>query len=264
MKAAKNVTEVLERVRAYNAQGIACSVSYLPVPSLTKWAVRKTVTEYESLLQKIVAEKLDADVTVKPQQFGTNISHKTAINALTNLVEKAHSLNIRVWLDQELRFQIKAMHAVAHQSGPEKVGICAQAFRKRSAADVESLAGFPIRLVKGFYYDHDIKPWAKVTANYSRLMDEIAEKSSYPCFATHDPELIEKAKTLLDKIGKNKGEIQFFAGVRDDLTAELVQAGYRVRIYVPYGRVFAFMFFGLPIFDRVRALKRILGYKTIT
>lgn len=264
MKAAKNISEVLERVKKYNDQGIACSVSYLPVPSFTKWAVRKTFTEYEGLLQKIASEKLDADVTVKPQQFGTNISHKTAVGALTKLVEKANSLHIRVWLDQELRFQIKAMHKVAHESGPDKVGVCVQAFRKRSIDDIEFLTNFPIRLVKGFYYDHDIKPWSKVTANYSRLMDEIAEKSSYPCFATHDFELIEKAKMLLAKIGKDKGEIQFFAGVRDDVAAELVTAGYRVRIYVPYGRVWAFMMFGLPIFDRVRALKRILGYKVIT
>ncbi len=264
MKAAKNISEVLERVKKYNSQGVACSVSYLPVPSFTKWAIQKNVREYELLLTKIHEQKLDADVTVKPQQFGTNISHKTAVTAITKVVSAAHELGIRVWLDQELQFQIKVMHQTAHQTGPDKVGVCVQAFRKRSIDDIESLTNFPIRLVKGFYYDHDIKPWSKVTANYSRLMDEIAEKSSYPCFATHDFELIEKAKMLLAKIGKDKGEIQFFAGVRDDVAAELVTAGYRVRIYVPYGRVWAFMMFGLPIFDRVRALKRILGYKVIT
>lgn len=264
MKAAKNISEVLERVKKYNSQGIACSVSYLPVPSFTKWAIQKNVREYELLLTKIYEYKLDSDVTVKPQQFGTNLSHKTAVNALFKVITTANELGIRVWLDQELRFQIKVMHQAAHQAGPKKVGVCVQAFRKRSAGDVESLAGFPIRLVKGFYYDYDISPWSNVSANYSKLMDIVLEKSAYPCFATHDMDLIEKAQSLLTKIGKNNGEIQFFAGVRDDLAAELVKAGYKVRIYVPYGRVFQFMLYGLPIFDRVRALKRILGYKTIT
>lgn len=115
-------------------------------------------------------------------------------------------------------------------------------------------------MVKGFYNDYDIRPWSKVAENYSLLMDEVANRSSYPCFATHDYKLIEKAKILL----KNReGEIQFFAGVRDELAEQLVKEGYKVRIYLPYGQVFQFLWYGYHMFDVPRALQRVLNFSTI-
>ncbi len=263
MRTTKSRSEALARTIAYNKQGLSVSISYLPIPSVTSKAVEQTIAEYRLLLSDINEHKLNADVTVKPQQFGTSIGNQTAIDALGKVITMANEKNIRVWLDQELATQTNVMHAAGLASGPKQVGLCIQAFRQRSVSDVKKLAGFPIRLVKGFYKDYDISPWSAVTENYYHLMDDVAKQSPYPCFATHDLHLIEKAKIILaDK--KDSGEIQFFAGVRDDLVIALAQEGYQVRIYLPYGNVYAFLWYGLPIFDRVRALKRLLGYKVIT
>ncbi len=263
MRTTTSRPEAIARAKSYNKAGLKVSLSYLPVPSYTTKAVERNIREYSSLIADIQHHQLDADITIKPQQCGTNISSAIATDALARVARNAREAGYRTWFDQELASMIPVMHEVALAQPPTHTGICIQAFRQRSAQDVIDCQGYPIRLVKGFYNDFDISPWSAVTENYLHLMNEIAKYSSYPCFATHDPICIEKAKLLLDQ--RNRvGEIQFFAGVRDDLARTLVQEGYTVRLYLPYGRVYAFMWYGLPIFDRVRALKRLLGYNIIT
>lgn len=263
MRTTKTRREAIEKARTYNNDGIKVSISYLPVPSYTTAAVERNIREYTSLIADIHTYQLDADITIKPQQFGTNISSTIAHDALSRTARYASEANCRTWFDQELASTIPIMHEVALASDATNTGICIQAFRTRSHQDVAACHGFPIRLVKGFYNDFDITPWSAVTANYLRLMDDVREHSSYPCFATHDLTCIEKAKRIIRE-NNMVGEIQFFAGVCDELARTLVQEGYTVRIYLPYGRVYAFLWHGLPIFDRVRALKRLLGYRTIT
>ena len=50
--------------------------------------------------------------------------------------------------------------------------------------------------------------------------------------------MIQAATDLVEreKIGRDRFEFQMLYGVRRDLQEQLVAAGYRVRIYVPYGR----------------------------
>lgn len=187
-------------------------------------------------------------------QFGALTNTLLIRESLKHILTKGRETKTRIWFDQELNWIVDDVIDIATEQDPSDVGICFQAFRSRTLKDLGRAAGYPIRLVKGFYNDYDIRPWSKVTENYSVLMDEVAKQSSYPCFATHDYALIEKAKKILKE---KDGEIQFFAGVRDDLASELVKEGYKVRIYLPYGQVFQFLWYGFPIFDMPRALQRV-------
>jgi proline dehydrogenase len=194
-------------------------------------------------------------------QFGALTNISLVRESLTHLLKKGRETKTRVWFDQELNWIVDGVIDVATEQDPKDVGICFQAYRSRTQKDLERINGYPVRLVKGFYNDYDIRPWSKVTENYSLLMDEVAKRSSYPCFATHDYALIVKAKKILKE---QDGEIQFFAGVRDELAEELVREGYKVRIYLPYGQVPQFLWYGFPIFDMPRAIQRVLKFKTIS
>jgi len=76
---------------------------------------------------------------------------------------------------------------------------------------------------------------------------------------------IEKIKKILTRINK-ESKIKLLekagpvipAGVRDKLAKQLVDEGYKVRIYVPYGNVVKFIMRGLPEFDLLRETQRIL------
>jgi proline dehydrogenase len=59
-----------------------------------------------------------------------------------------------------------------------------------------------------------------------------------PAIATHDPVMIELARTIAREhdVAPDRFEFQMLYGVRRDLQTRLVKAGYRVRIYIPFGR----------------------------
>jgi proline dehydrogenase len=60
----------------------------------------------------------------------------------------------------------------------------------------------------------------------------------YPALATHDEAMIEatKAYAAERRIPRDSFEFQMLYGIRRDLQRKLVAEGYRVRLYVPFGR----------------------------
>jgi proline dehydrogenase len=60
----------------------------------------------------------------------------------------------------------------------------------------------------------------------------------FPAIATHDVAMIEETKRYAAKQGyaKDRFEFQMLYGIRRDLQASLVEEGYGVRVYVPFGR----------------------------
>jgi proline dehydrogenase len=60
----------------------------------------------------------------------------------------------------------------------------------------------------------------------------------YNGIATHDPAMIEATKqfTTERKIDPAEFEFQMLYGVRRDLQRSLVEEGYGMRVYIPFGR----------------------------
>ena len=71
------------------------------------------------------------------------------------------------------------------------------------------------------------------------------ERGNYPGIATHDERLIQAVETFTRErgIAKDRFEFQLLYGVRPELQRRLVDEGYRVRIYVPYGTHWAGYFY---------------------
>jgi proline dehydrogenase len=66
----------------------------------------------------------------------------------------------------------------------------------------------------------------------------LLDHGTYPAVATHDPVMIDAAKAYArhKNYGPERFEFQMLYGIRRDLQAALVKEGYRVRVYVPFGR----------------------------
>jgi proline dehydrogenase len=123
------------------------------------------------------------------------------------------------------------------------VGAVIQSYLYRSEGDVQDLLtyGCRIRLCKGAYKESDEVAYARkkdVDSNYVRLMQMLLPSGFYHAIATHDPRMI--AQTIrfaaAKQISKDDFEFQMLYGVRTDLQRQLVKDGYRLRIYIPYGR----------------------------
>ena len=69
-------------------------------------------------------------------------------------------------------------------------------------------------------------------------MKLLLSEGTYPAIATHDPAMIAVAKQYAAEhgIGPDRFEFQMLYGIRRDLQSALVADGYRVRVYMPFGR----------------------------
>jgi proline dehydrogenase len=60
----------------------------------------------------------------------------------------------------------------------------------------------------------------------------------YPAIATHDEAMIEQTKQFIrgKAIAQDAFEFQMLYGIRRDLQRQLVAEGFRLRLYVPFGK----------------------------
>jgi len=69
-------------------------------------------------------------------------------------------------------------------------------------------------------------------------MQTLLDSGIYHGIATHDEAMIAATKSYAGKrgISTDRFEFQMLFGIRRDLQEKLIKEGYRVRVYVPYGR----------------------------
>ena len=127
--------------------------------------------------------------------------------------------------------------------GNRQLGVVLQSALRRSHDDLARVnaLGARVRLVKGAYKEpRDVAYQAKaeVDAAFVELMRVLLRDGTYPAIATHDPSMIEATREAARTLGRSTDEFEFqmLYGVRRDLQAALIAQGYRVRVYIPFGR----------------------------
>ncbi len=127
-----------------------------------------------------------------------------------------------------------------------QVGTVIQSYLYRSEKDIQELSrmGCSIRLCKGAYMEPPEVAFPKkadVDRNYTRLLDQLLVSPAYTAIATHDDAMIDHALRFLSKndVAASKYEFQMLYGVRRESQLRLARQGYKMRVYVPYGRHWA-------------------------
>ena len=197
--------------------------------------------EYLRLLDRIRAEKIDATISVKPSQLGLAASPSLYKTNLLRIVERAEEYDEFVWIDMENSPYTEETLETYKEilPGHRQLGVCLQANMKRTGSDLKDLIsrGGIIRLVKGAYPENGevaYKKRSEVDANYVRLMTMLFEGEGRFAIGTHDEKLIDKARELA-RDHKPDFEFQLLKGIRDDIKPILIEEGYRVSEYIPYG-----------------------------
>jgi proline dehydrogenase len=95
--------------------------------------------------------------------------------------------------------------------------------------------------VKGAYKEPPDIAYARkadVDAAFVRVMQTLLDSGEYPAIATHDPKMIDATLQHAEArdLSPTRYEFQMLYGVRRDLQRALSADGYRVRVYVPFGR----------------------------
>jgi proline dehydrogenase len=204
---------------------------------------------YLDLLDRVAAERLDVEISVKLTQLGLDFSREECERHLHDLAERARTYGNWVWVDMEsTAYTDVTLEVYRRLRGAfPNTGLCVQAYLYRTAADVESLIalGSGIRLVKGAYKEPPDKAFPKkedVDENFFRLSerllsDDAGAKGVRAIFGTHDPILIRR----IEELGRSRRrapkdvEFQMLYGIRRPEQIRLIDAGYRFRVLISYG-----------------------------
>ncbi|HEY0702666.1 MAG TPA: proline dehydrogenase family protein [Candidatus Acidoferrales bacterium] len=205
---------------------------------------RAAAVGYRAIFDRIAAERLDANVSLKLTQLGLDLSEDLCQELLEGIVQHAAELGNFVRVDMEGSAYTQRTVDLVKRVRTEysAVGTVMQAYLYRSEQDVVDLlaAGCRMRLCKGAYKEPSEVAFpqkADVDANYVKLMKLLLPSGIYHGIATHDPAMIQATKDFAreQKITSDKFEFQMLYGIRTDLQDALVREGFRVRVYIPYG-----------------------------
>ncbi|MFQ5689524.1 MAG: proline dehydrogenase family protein [Gemmatimonadota bacterium] len=213
--------------------------------------VEAVVAEFRRALDEGLRRKLDAQISVKLTHLGLDLDPDLAHRSLDRLATRAAETGSFVWIDIEgSRYtdltleqyrRVRRLH--------ENVGVCLQAYLRRTAADLEDLlsCGPAIRLVKGAYSEPpELAFPAKrdVDSNYLclaiRVLETLGTRPAAPprvAFGTHDRRLIERIRQAADHRGIDRSayEFEMLYGIGTREGMRLAEAGYRYRVLISYG-----------------------------
>jgi proline dehydrogenase len=235
----------IDLVKKLNLKGIYATMDVLGESVKNKEESIQAKNKAMEVLDAIEKNKLMANLSIKPTQMGLAIDENFAYEQVLELVKKAANYKNFVRIDMEdSPFIGKTLNLYKRIYEQYKnVGIVIQSYMKRSYDDVLILnkIGTNYRLCKGIYVEPAsiaYKDRQTVRDNYLKILDAMFKDGNYVGIATHDKPLIEAAyKRIKEKnISKHKFEFQMLLGVREDLRDKINNDGYKIRIYVPFGK----------------------------
>jgi proline dehydrogenase len=201
--------------------------------------------EYRYVFETIEREHLDSNVSVKLTALGLKLGYGLCRRNLEKVVSHAGEIGNFVRIDMEdssTTDDTLRLYRELREEGLDNVGVVLQARLRRTLDDVESLADLKpnVRMCKGIYVEPEeiaFQEFDEVRENYVAALEKLLDGGAYVGMATHDEWLISEGKRGVEERGlkPEQYEFQMLLGVRRRLASSLVDEGYRLRIYVPYG-----------------------------
>ncbi len=242
--AGEQLEPALMAVRELNRLGITATLDHLGESITSEAATRHEVHEYQAALQQLAAAQVKANISVKLTQLGLDIDEQLCLRNTRALVEAAtqHGNFVRIDMEDSPKTDVTLRIFRTLRAEFDNVGIVLQSYLYRTAQDLEDVLalGSRVRLCKGAYDEGaEVAFPAKsdVDANFVKLMQRLLKSGIYHGIATHDEAMIAATKAFVrqENLAQDSFEFQMLFGVRRDLQMRLVEEGYRVRVYVPYG-----------------------------
>ena len=198
----------------------------------------------------MIESGIEGSISIKPTQIGLSVNMTFCLDHLLEITSIAKKNNIFIWIDMESFKNVESTLTIYQKLREEnhEIGIVLQSYLKRSYSDLIKLLAYQpnIRVVKGAYHEKEeyaFKTKVEIDTNYVEMAklllsqkDNLRENQIF-AIATHDSRLIDEALGLSTKYGtdKNQLEFQMLMGIHDDLKKILIDRGFKVCEYIPYG-----------------------------
>jgi proline dehydrogenase len=244
--AGESIDQGVEAARELSRRGITASLDLLGESVSAEAEAVAARDQYLRMLDRMAASGAEVNVSVKLTQMGLDIAEELCVANMTAILEKAAALRGFVRLDMEssdyTQRTLDFFRTRLFDRFGTYCGVVIQSMLRRSEQDVEDMIALKarVRLCKGAYLEPPTIAFpdkADVDRNYVRLMERLLAAGNYPGLATHDEAIIAHARDFVRRqgVGTDRFEFQMLYGVRRDLQESLRQAGFRLRVYIPFG-----------------------------
>jgi proline dehydrogenase len=244
--AGESVEEAIDAARVIERDGLMVTLDFLGESVASMAEADAATRAYLGVLDKIATSGVERNISLKLTQLGLTIDRATCVDNLRRILEAARAKDFFVRIDMEnspFTAVTLDVFETMWQQGYRNAGVVLQSCLPRSEADAERMnaLGARVRLVKGAYKepkDVAYQSKAEVDEAFVRIMRLLLAGGQYPAIATHDEAMIAATRAFAAEraIAPAAYEFQMLYGIRRDLQARLKKEGYRVRVYVPFGR----------------------------
>lgn len=256
--AAETLEGTLPVVRDLNRKGLRVALDHLGEhvhdPAVAREATDTYIHVIRTLANEHARHPLDVDLSIKLSMIGQCINTNLCRQHLLQVLSVAEKHDIFVQLDMEgsaLTQSTLELFKDAHREYPNHVGPVLQAYLKRTERDVKEMCRLNarVRLCKGAYKEPAgiaYQEMPVIRQKFIQHMKRLITSAHYPGIATHDDTLLEATKAFVAQQGfsRDRFEFQMLYGIRPQTQEELVQEGYNMLVYVPFGTDW------LPYFSR--------------
>jgi len=244
--AGESLAEAIDAARAIQSRGLTTTLDYLGESVASAAEADAATREYIGIVQQIAASGVERNISLKLTQLGLTIDRATSVDNFRRILDVAQANDFFVRIDMEnspFTAVTLDVFETMWQQGYRTAGVVLQSYLPRSEQDAVRMnaLGARVRLVKGAYKEPRgvaYQSKADVDASYVRIMQLLLRDGAYPAIATHDPAMIDATRAFAreQRIATDRFEFQMLYGIRRDLQTSLRAEGYRVRVYVPFGR----------------------------
>jgi proline dehydrogenase len=233
-------------VRRLNAEGLMATLDVLGEDVTDQERARDHREIYLDLIDRIAAAGVVTNLSLKVSALGLTFDPDEAHHNFESILDYARAMlaDPFVHIDMEGYRLLEPTLAFFESTwtGHRNTGPALQAYLHRTPSDVARMVdlGARVRLCKGAYSaprDIAVRGHAALQSRFMACAVPLLSGGEYPAIATHDPVLIAAVRDIAPELGRGKDDFEFqlLYGVRSDLQRDLVRAGYRVRVYVPFG-----------------------------
>ncbi|MET3683701.1 proline dehydrogenase [Alkalibacillus flavidus] len=243
--AGSELSYAAENIRQLNHKGMAVTLDHLGEYVTEEEEARARTYETMKTIKVIDKLGLDSQVSVKMTSMGMDISEKLVMENMRQILEvgKQHQVLVTIDMEDHARCEKTLTIFETLKREYDLLGIVLQSYLYRTVSDLERLEPYQpnVRFVKGAYKESEEVAYphkTDVDENLKKLIAMHLDNGHFTAIGSHDDAIIEFTKQYVDEhnIPRYQFEFQMLYGMRLELQEKLVNEGYNVRIYVPYGR----------------------------
>ncbi|MEC5424981.1 proline dehydrogenase [Virgibacillus sp. C22-A2] len=240
-----DIDHAAEKIKEINRDGFVVTVDHLGEFNDNEKEAIESADECIHAIEVIAEKGLDSELSLKMTSMGLDISYDLVMKNMRRILDAGRKHNVTVTIDMEdfERYQKTLNIFKELKKEYDNLGTVLQAYLYRVEEDLQDLNEYNpyLRLVKGAYKESPEVAFPEkkdVDENYKKIIKMNLLNGNYTAIATHDDAVIEYTKQLEKEhdIPREQFEFQMLFGIRLELQKRLVEEGYKMRVYVPYGK----------------------------